>query len=51
MDSFVVRRNIAHFRQLLKIETDQSRREMLRELLSEHAACSAGANLPERKPS
>ena len=35
MDNTIARLNIEHFRTLLKTETDESKREMLRLLLSE----------------
>jgi hypothetical protein len=49
MDRSVARLNIEHYRKLLTIETDESRRQTLLRLLSEEEAKLSAPAPPERK--
>ncbi len=48
MEKFVERQNIAHFADLLRTETDPTKREMLQRLLAEEKVKLAG--LPKENP-
>jgi hypothetical protein len=49
MDKTVARLNIEHYRKLLAIEVDETRRQMLARLLAEEEAKLAGLENPTRK--
>ncbi len=49
MDKTVARLNIEHYRKLLAIEADETRRQMLARLLAEEEAKLAGLENPTRK--
>jgi len=49
VDKTVARMNIEHYRRLLAIETDETRRRTLLRLLAEEEAKLNGGNAPEKK--
>jgi len=46
MENFIERTNVAHFKDLLKVETDQAKRTVLLSLLAEEEAKQAGRVKP-----